>query len=133
MKEHIKKLLRKSCLLALFLTTVGMQGLYAQKTVTGTVLDEANQPIPGANVVVKGTNNGVVTDFDGNFSIEASSENVLSISYIGYADQNVTVGNKATITVTMEPDVQQLEDVVVIGYGTVKKSDVTGFCITYRF
>ncbi|MBU2946200.1 SusC/RagA family TonB-linked outer membrane protein [Zobellia uliginosa] len=126
MKEHIKKLFRKSCLLALFLTTMGMQGLYAQKTVTGTVLDEVNQPIPGANVVVQGTSNGVVTDFDGNFSIEASGENTLSISYIGYATQTVTVGDKTTITVTMEPDVQQLEDVVVIGYGTVKKSDVTG-------
>ena len=126
MKQHFKQLLRKSCLLALFLTTVGMQGLYAQKTVTGTVLDELNQPIPGANVVLKGTATGVVTDFDGIFSIEASNENVLNVSYIGYTTQSVTVGDKTNITIKLEPNVQQLEDVVVIGYGTVKKSDVTG-------
>ncbi|TQO36700.1 TonB-linked SusC/RagA family outer membrane protein [Arenibacter algicola] len=100
---------------------------WAQTTVTGTVLDEQNVPLPGANVVVKNTTNGVVTDFDGNFSISVSTTNaVLVVSYIGYVGKEVKLDGSSTYTITLEEDATGLEEVVVIGYGTVKKSDLTG-------
>ncbi|SHF02747.1 TonB-linked outer membrane protein, SusC/RagA family [Arenibacter palladensis] len=100
---------------------------WAQTTVTGTVLDEQNVPLPGANVVVKNTTNGVVTDFDGNFSISVSNTNaVLVISYIGYVGKEVKLDGSSSYTITLEEDATGLEEVVVIGYGTVKKSDLTG-------
>jgi len=99
--------------------------MQAQQTITGTVTDELG-PVAGANIVVQGTTNGTQTDFDGNFTIEASPQEVLVISYIGYATQNVTVGNQTTINVRLAEDASQLEEVIVIGYGTTKKKDVTG-------
>jgi len=97
-----------------------------QKAITGTVVDDTGVPVPGANILVKGTTNGVVSDFDGNFTINASSSDVLVISYLGFVIQEISVGTKSTISVELLPDAEQLEDVVVIGYGTVKKKDLTG-------
>lgn len=95
--------------------------------VTGTVTDENGNPLPGASVIEKGTSNGVQTDFDGNFSIEVSNENsILVISYIGFTTQEVAVSGQASITVTLQEDTAKLDEVVVIGYGTQKKSDLTG-------
>ena len=111
--------------MGLLFLLLGFQQLHAQQTITGTVSDEQG-PIPGANIIVQGTTTGVTTDFEGNFSIEASPEDVLVVSYIGYATQNITIGDQTTIDVTLQTDQQQLDEVVVIGYGTVKKSDVTG-------
>lgn len=125
MKKLFFKPLKGIFFIGLLFLLLGFQQLQAQQTVTGTVSDEQG-PIPGANIVVKGTTTGVTTDFDGNFSIEASSEDVLVVSYIGYATQNITVGDQTTIDVSLQTDQQELDEVVVIGYGTVKKSDVTG-------
>ena len=100
---------------------------WAQTTVTGTVLDEQNVPLPGANVVVKNTTNGVVTDFDGNFSISVSNTNaVLVISYIGYVGKEIKLDGSSSYTITLEEDATGLEEVVVIGYGSVKRTDLTG-------
>ena len=100
---------------------------WAQTTVTGTVLDEQNVPLPGANVVVKNTTNGVVTDFDGNFSISVNNTNaVLVISYIGYVGKEVKLDGSSSYTITLEEDATGLEEVVVIGYGSVKRTDLTG-------
>ena len=97
------------------------------KKVTGVVVDGTGEPVIGANVVVKGTTNGTITDFDGNYTIEGVSANdVLVISYIGYLSQEVPVGNQSMIKVTLKEDTQTLDEVVVVGYGTMKKSDVTG-------
>lgn len=96
----------------------------AQQTVSGTVSD-ADGPLPGASVVVKGTTRGVSTDFDGNFSIEAAPEDVLLITYIGYTQQEITVGSQTQINVILEAG-NKLDEVVVIGYGTQRKSDLTG-------
>ena len=126
MKKHFKLLLRKSCLLALFLITVSMQGLYAQQNVTGNITDENGTPVPGANILVKGTTNGTQSDFDGNFTIEASATDVLVISYIGYATKSITVGDQTSMNVQLAEDASKLEEVIVIGYGTTKKKDVTG-------
>ncbi len=100
---------------------------WAQTTVTGTVNDLENIPLPGATVLEKGTSKGVTTDFDGNFSIDlANGQAVLEVSYLGYSPKEVSVDGRATLTVQLEEDATQLEDVVVVGYGTQKKSDVTG-------
>ena len=98
----------------------------AQGTVTGTVNDEAGEPIIGASVQVQGTKTGAITDFNGNFSVQAGSNATLVISYIGYTSATVKVNGRNNITVVLKEDAQTLNDVVVIGYGVQKKSDLTG-------
>ena len=96
------------------------------RTVTGVVID-ASGPIIGANVLVKGTTNGSVTNLDGQFSISNVQPNaVLQVSYIGYIPYETNIGNQTNVTITILEDVAALEEIVVIGYGTVKKSDLTG-------
>jgi len=97
---------------------------WGQQTITGTVSAE-DGPLPGASVVVKGTTTGVSTDFDGNYSIEAGADDTLLFSYIGYAVQEIVVGNQTQINVILEAG-NKLDEVVVIGYGTQRKSDLTG-------
>ena len=100
--------------------------LFAQTTVSGTVTDENNTPIPGANVIVVNTTRGVQTDFDGNYSIEVSSGESLRFSYIGYASQTFAITGQQTLNVVLSEDTALLDEVVVIGYGTRKKSSLTG-------
>ncbi|MDR2968865.1 MAG: SusC/RagA family TonB-linked outer membrane protein, partial [Tannerellaceae bacterium] len=94
-------------------------------SVTGTVTDSAGEPIIGANVIEKGTTNGTVTDFDGKFALSVSERAVLTISYIGYTNMDVTVGSQRTFAVRLQDNTQLLDEVVVVGYGTQKRSDVT--------
>jgi len=95
--------------------------------VTGQIVDSDGQPLPGTNILVKGTSNGTTTDVDGKFSLNVDNEDaVLVISFIGYLSQEIRVGSQTNITVTMEADVQSLSEVVVVGYGTQRKQDVTG-------
>lgn len=95
--------------------------------VTGVVVDAENgMPVPSANVVEKGTSNGVLTNFDGEFSIEVPSESTLVFSYIGYATKEVEVNGRTEIEVSFEPEASALEEVIVVGYGTQKKTDLTG-------
>ena len=102
------------------------QTVQQQKTVKGSILDENGEPMIGVSVVVKGTTTGTVTDFDGNFSLSVpANTKTLEISYIGYKTQNVTIGN-APLSIKMQPDNKLLDEVVVIGYGTIKKRDLTG-------
>ncbi len=110
---------------------VGLLGFvsatWAQTTVTGTVTDTQNNPLPGASVLETGTLNGVTTDFDGNFSIEVADLNaVLKISYLGYSSSELPLNGQRNVKVRLMEDATQLEDVVVVGYGTQKRSDVTG-------
>ena len=95
-------------------------------TVTGTVTDASNLPIPGVTVTVDGTDQGTTTDVDGKYSIEVTSSNVLTFSFIGYASQSVAVGARTTIDVQLAEDTQALDEVVVVGYGTQAKKDITG-------
>lgn len=97
-----------------------------KKTITGTVTDEHGEPIIGANVIEKGTSNGATTDLDGLFSLTISDAATLQISYIGYLTQEVPVRYQTHITVTLLEDYQKLDEVVVIGYGTQKKVNLTG-------
>ena len=96
------------------------------KTITGQIVDAAGEPVIGANVLVKGTTNGTVTDIDGKFSLNVDAGAVLEISYIGYLSQEIVVGNQSVINVTLREDTKALDEVVVIGYGTQKKADLTG-------
>lgn len=105
---------------------------FAQRNLTGTVVDNFGEPMPGVNVVVKGTTNGVTTDFDGNFAINVNSKDVLVFSFIGYNTQEQAVGDKAVLNVRLEEDQQILDDVVVVGYGVVKKSDLTSSISTIK-
>ena len=111
---------------------MSIQETQQTKTVTGTVIDAAGIPVIGANVLVKGTTNGTITDIDGNFTLEVSSGDVLEISYIGYVTQELPVGNKSQFNVTLAEDTQALDEVVVVGYGTMRKSDVTGSIATAK-
>ena len=96
-------------------------------TVKGTVKDKTGETVIGASVVEKGnTGNGTITDIDGNFSISVPSNATLVFSYVGMKTQEVAVNGKSVVNVTMEDDSQALEEVVVIGYGTVSKRDLTG-------
>ncbi len=105
----------------------------AQKTVSGTVTDEAGVPMLGVNVVLKGTSTGTNTDFDGNYSLSVSGSNaVLVFSYLGYVTKEITVGAQSVISVTLDPDVSALSEVVVIGYGTQRRESVTGSVVSIK-
>jgi len=97
---------------------------WSQQTVSGNVSDEEG-PLPGASVIVKGTTRGTTTDFDGNFKIEANASDALQVSYIGYEPQSITVGSQTQLNIILIAG-NKLDEVVVIGYGTTKKSDLTG-------
>lgn len=96
------------------------------KNISGVIVDETGQPIVGANVVEKGTTNGTVTDMDGKFSIHASSDKaILVVSYIGYVDREISVKGQKNWSITLKEDLHSLDEVVVIGYGTVAKKELT--------
>lgn len=116
--------------MALFLLCLFPMGALAQSLVKGTVNDEAGEPIIGATVKVQGTNTGAITDFNGNFQIQAASNATLNVSYVGYVPQTVKVAGKTNITIVLKEDAQMLNDVVVVGYGTMKKSDISGSVAT---
>ncbi|MDL2208297.1 TonB-dependent receptor [Parabacteroides sp. OttesenSCG-928-O15] len=104
----------------------GLPSVQQARTITGVIIDEAGEPIIGVNILEKGTTNGTTTNLDGEFTLTVSPQAVLLVSYIGYISQEVTIGNRSTIRIELREDSQALEEVVVIGYGVVRKSDVTG-------
>jgi TonB-linked SusC/RagA family outer membrane protein len=121
----MKKNLKVFLMLLIFIT--GTSGIFAQRTVTGTVLDTEKQPVVGANVVVKGTTIGTMTDVNGKYSINVpSASSILTVSFIGFVPQDIIAGNSAVINVTLETEATALDEVVVVGYGTMKKRDITG-------
>ena len=119
-------------LVFLFLLCLFPLGAMAQSIIKGTVNDENGEPVIGATVKVKETQKGTITDFDGNYSIEAASNATLVLSYVGYVTQEVKVGGKSTLNITMKEDNTTLNDVVVIGYGTMKKKLVTGATVQVK-
>ncbi|MBG47620.1 MAG: SusC/RagA family protein [Pseudozobellia sp.] len=117
------------CFLMLHLAMFGQDGI----TVSGTVSDAQGSPLPGASIVVSGTTTGTQTDFDGNYTLDnVPSDGTLSVSYIGFTSKEVAVNGQETIGVTLEEDTQALEEVVVVGYGTQKKADLTGSITTVK-
>jgi len=120
-KKHYQKL-------GILLLLLNMSfGVWAQDVeVKGVILDETNEPIPGASVLIKGTSTGVASDIDGSYTISVPNTSTLVFSFIGYETQEIPVGNQSVINVSLKLDLSDLEEVVVVGYGTVKKSQLTG-------
>lgn len=111
------------------LTTTVISGNKSQqqtRKVTGRICDTSGEPVIGVNVVVKGSTNGTITDIDGKFSIEVSPDAILQVSYIGYISQEIPVENKNNLAIAIHEDMQKLDEVVVVGYGTQKKLNLTG-------
>jgi TonB-linked SusC/RagA family outer membrane protein len=116
----------KILFVALF-STIATVAFAQGKTVTGVVVDNIGEPIIGASIIVNGTTNGTITDIDGNFSLSGVADNAtLKVSYIGYIAQTISTAGKTTLRITLVEDAQALDEVVVVGYGVKKKSDVTG-------
>ncbi len=119
---------QKLLMLVLMIISIGIHSTSAQEVlVRGKVLDEKQLPLPGANILVKGTTVGTVTDIDGQFSISApNSSSVLVISFLGYFTQEITLNNRSTVSVTLVPNLEELGEFVVTGYGTQRKIETTG-------
>jgi len=119
-------------LLLFVVTGMSFQLIAQSKTVSGTLTDgTTGDPLIGATLTVKGTTTGTITDVDGNFSVNVpGNESILVISYVGYTTQEITVGNQSELNIIVQPDSQTLDEVVVVGYGTQKKRDVTAAIAT---
>lgn len=127
---NLKELARKA-ISTLFLSMLCLVTFAQGDQVSGVVKDATGEALIGANVLVKGTTNGTITDFDGKFSLsDVKSDDILVFSYIGCISQEIKVGNQKKFDVTLKDDSQALEEVVVIGYGTVKRKDLTGSVIS---
>jgi TonB-linked SusC/RagA family outer membrane protein len=117
---------RKNGILSFFLLFAICSFSQEPKNLTGTVKDAGGIPLLGVSIIEDGTTNGVATDFDGNFEITAPVNSTLIFSYIGYKTLEIKVGNNTVLNITMQEDLQSLDEVVVIGYGEVKRKDLTG-------
>ncbi len=121
----MKKLLK--VILLLLFSVCSTAGIYAQRTVTGTVLDDKQQPVASANVVLKGTQVGALTDNNGKFTINVpSTGGSLLISFIGFVTQEIPIGTSSVLNVTLQTESLALSEIVVVGYGTQRRADVTG-------
>lgn len=117
------------CILMTHLAVFAQNGI----SVSGTVIDEGGQPLPGASIIIKGTTTGTQTDFDGLYVLnDVPSDGTLVISYIGYSSQEILVNGQSTIDISLSEDSQTLDEVVVVGYGTQKKADLTGSITTIK-
>ena len=115
---------------ASYVTTVAQQS----KKITGTIVDESGIPVIGANIVVKGTTNGTVTDADGKFVLDNIPEGaIVVVSYIGYLDQEIPVSGRSVLNINLKEDTQKLDEVVVVGYGVQKKANLTGSVSTVKY
>lgn len=124
MKRKDQNLIRK---LSLFVVAILMVSTsWAQQSISGKVVDTDGLPLPGVNIFVTGTTIGTITDVDGNYSIQVNPEAILQYSFIGFLTEEMAVGNQTTINITLIPDLEQLEEVVVVGYGIQKKESVVG-------
>lgn len=127
MKQSMKsKGFERRLLLIMWGLFLSLSAFAQQISIKGHVVDAAGEPVIGASVVEESTTNGTITDIDGNFSLKVSPKSMLTVSFIGYATQTVPVNGKTSLTITLKEDTEVLDEVVVIGYGTMKKSDLTG-------
>ena len=101
--------------------------IFAQNSVTGTVTEQSTSlPLPGVNIIIQGTSSGAATDFDGNYLINVNNGDIIEFSYVGYVTQDITYNGQSTINIQLMEDAAQLDEVIVIGYGTTTKKDATG-------
>ncbi len=124
MKQKMLNLIKSLLFTSLWIIAMGV---FAQTNIRGTVTDAGNTPMIGVNVVEKGTLNGTVTDINGNFTLNVVSPgSVLVFSYVGYITQEITIGERRQFTVVMQEDLESLQEIVVVGYSTQAKKDITG-------
>ncbi|GHT40167.1 hypothetical protein FACS189437_05390 [Bacteroidia bacterium] len=118
----------KKHILCIFFLFVALTAFAQQRQVlTGQVMDAAtNDPLIGVSVAVKGTSSGTVTDLDGQFRLDVAQGAILTVSYIGYSTQEIAVGNQTHLSVQLKEDTKTLDELVVVGYGMQKRSDITG-------
>lgn len=109
-------------------STDTVEAVQQTKKITGVVSDAI--PIIGANVLEKGTTNGVITDIDGNFALNVKPGATIVVSFIGYVSQEIKITNQTTVNITLKEDSEMLDEVVVVGYGTMKKSDLSGASVS---
>ncbi|MCH7399443.1 TonB-dependent receptor [Belliella sp. DSM 107340] len=125
LQQKISIVLLKSLFIILLSIPISVEA--QTKNISGTVTDEANLPLPGVSILVKGTGTGTVTDVDGNYSLAVANEGALLVfSFIGYTSQEVAVGNSNTLNISLAPDIKSLEEFVVVGYGEQSRKDITG-------
>ena len=117
--------MNKKYIIAAMATSFALNMNAQSVKVTGNVVDSNNEPVIGAYIKVKGSSKGAVTDLDGHYTIDADKNATLVISYVGMANQEVKVGNRSQINFVLKDDANDLNEVVVIGYGQVKKGDLT--------
>jgi len=126
-------LIKMNCILVLlFFGLASANAQNAQKTIQGKILDQEGIPLPGATVLVQDTENGTLSDFDGNYTIQASTGDVLVVSFLGYKTQNITVETSTTINITLQEDSSMLKEVVIVSYGTQKAAEITGSISTVK-
>src|SRR5574344_1137054 len=118
--------LKKSLGLLIIFIMIPLWAMSQHITVQGNIKDASGEALPGVNVVQVGSTNGTISDFDGNYSIAVPSNAKLEFSFVGYSQQIIAVAGKRTINVTMKEDTKTLDEVVVVGYGTAKKRDISG-------
>ena len=116
----------------LFLTITSLSWAQGGKTVTGTVTDDTGGPLPGVSVLVQGTTTGTQTDFDGNYTLDVATGDILEFSYLGFQTQEITVADQTEINVNMVTASNDLDEVVVVGYGNQKRSDITGAVVSVK-
>src|SRR4051812_37952072 len=125
-----KKTLSKALFIFFILFSPGWLAAQNATEITGSVADSVtNTGLPGVTVVVKGTQRGTTTDAEGRYSIQANASEILSFSFVGYVAKEMVVGNKSRVDVILQPSINALDELVVVGYGTMKKSDLTGAVI----
>jgi TonB-linked SusC/RagA family outer membrane protein len=118
----------RAIILIVVLISLSASSLLAQRTITGKITDaQTGDPLPGVNIVVQGTTRGTISDANGNYTIQVQPDDeALLFSFVGYQDQTVSIGDQQTINVALQQEAEALEEVVVVGYGTIQKSDLTG-------
>ncbi|MFD1315209.1 SusC/RagA family TonB-linked outer membrane protein [Namhaeicola litoreus] len=126
MKFNLTIKWKAKCFIITWLLCLSIGMTHAQDSKVRGIVTGDGSPLVGANVIVKGTNNGVVTDFDGNFEIDVQVGQTLEFSYVGFLDKQINITGSTTLTVSLDPDVNALDEVIVIGYGTQSKKEVTG-------
>ncbi|QVY66042.1 TonB-dependent receptor [Polaribacter sp. Q13] len=129
--KEFKKFRFQSVILV-FTLLLSISAVHAQKVTVKGVVSGSGDPLPGASVAVKGAKNGTVTDFDGNYVLKVNPGKILVFSYLGFASKEVKIGSNKNINVSLEPDVAALDEIIVVGYGTQKKKEVTGAVVQVK-
>lgn len=111
---------------------IGAEKVQPQNSISGQVKDSKGVPLPGASVLIKGTKNGTITDFDGKFTIAGDGNSVLVVSFVGFVTQEVAVNGRTNINIKLEENAASLDEVVVVGYGKMKKKDLTGSIVQVK-